>query len=202
MKKVSSKSRADNKIGELIVHPSVDGEAHWRRVETMRERTRSKFREGNRIYDDSSSPVERGRVNTRDKRTLLLALQRRETAPGSRAFDLLLCPDRGTARGGSSRQKIYEPLGNASMLLILSSSIHSRFTKNAGVVCTRQRSSKGNLKKRSDPPYRINHSQSSRTSPIVINILFVFFLARSAIKPVIQINPGEGRGQRIREFPD
>lgn len=93
------------------------------------------------------------------------------------AFDLLLCPDRGTARGGSSRQKIYEPLGNASMLLILSSSIHSRFTKNAGVVCTRQRSSKGNLKKRSDPPYRINHSQSSRTSPIVINILFVFFLA-------------------------
>lgn len=85
MKKVSSKSRADNKIGELIVHPSVDGEAHWRRVETMRERTRSKFREGNRIYDDSSSLVERGRVNTRDKRTLLLALQRRETAPGSRA---------------------------------------------------------------------------------------------------------------------
>lgn len=62
------------------------------------------------------------------------------------AFDLLLSRIEHS-KGGSSRQKIYEPLGSGSMLLILSSSTHSRLTKNTGVVCTRQRSSKRNLKK-------------------------------------------------------
>lgn len=131
--------------------------------------TRSKFRRGNRIYDDSSSPVERGRVNTRDKRTLLLALQPRNRS--SRQL-LTFCFARIEARqGGSSRQKIYEPLGNASMLLILSSSIHSRLTKNVGVVCTRQRSSKRNLKKGATLVLRIesiiSRLATSYTSPIV-----------------------------------
>lgn len=122
-----------------VNRPSIDGRRRRiRRGETTRDTTRS---EGNRIFT-MIPRVDRGVESTpSDKRTLLLALHNEETAPGSRAaFDLSLRPDRAW-QGGSSRQKIYEPLGNPSMLLlILSSSVHSTVhKKNAGVECTRQR---------------------------------------------------------------
>lgn len=122
-----------------VNRPSIDGRRRRiRRGETARDTTRS---EGNRIFT-MIPRVDRGVESTpSDKRTLLLALHNEETAPGSRAaFDLSLRPDRAW-QGGSSRQKIYEPLGNPSMLLlILSSSVHSTVhKKNAGVECTRQR---------------------------------------------------------------
>lgn len=128
-----------NKIGELIVHPSMDGGDGAKRREIRLDPKAIVYLRW----------VDRGVESTpSDKRTLLHStLHNEETAPGSRAaFDLSLRPDRAW-QGGSSRQKIYEPLGNPSMLLlILSSSVYSTVhKKNAGVVCTRQPSSKRNL---------------------------------------------------------
>lgn len=174
--------------------------------------TRSKFRRGNRIYDDSSSPVERGRVNTRDKRTLLLALQpRNRSSRQPRRFWPFALPGSRHGKGDLLDKRFMNPSAMPVCYLFYRR-VYTRGSQKMWGWYVHANDPQREILKKERPSSSVSNQSfpDSRPPtprqlfPIINNRAYARDYSSSLADPrpetIQRTNPGEGRGHRICDF--
>lgn len=150
----------------------------------------------------------RGRVNTRDKRTLLLALQRRNRSRQPRRFWPFALPGSRHGKGDLLDKRFMNPSAMPVCYLFYRRVYTRGSQKMRGWYVHANDPQREILKKERPSYYRINHFQTrellhlSRQLFAVINNGVFAGILSFARSQIIQTNPGSRERGHICEFPN